>query len=106
MGSLPTVHVPGLTSNSRKTKTIGTSQQCRNASQQIWSKKRESKSASSQLEKGLPGRLSECRNFLDHFRRSKAAPRKLGNRLLPNERGVNEAISERPVFLEVTRPAR
>jgi len=101
MGSLPTVHVPGSTSNSRKTNKLDTTPQCRNAWQQIWSKKLESKSASSRLEKGLPRRLSECRNSLDHSRLSKGAPRELGNRLLPNERGVNGAISKQLVFREV-----
>lgn len=104
MGSLPTVHVPGLTSNSRKTNTLDRCPQCRNASQQIWSRKPESKFASSRLQKGSQRwLLNECLDSLDHSRRSNAAPRDLGNRLLPNENGVNEAISERLAFQVVGR---
>src|SRR5574342_24804 len=105
MGSLPTVHVPGSTSNSRKTKTIGTSQQCRSASQPIWSKKPGSKSGSRRLEKGLRRWVwKECRDSLDHDPHSSAAPREFGNRLLPNEKGVNDAYRERLAFQEVRSP--
>ena len=50
--------------------------------------------------------LNECLNSLDHARRSKAAPRDLGNRLLSISKGVNGTISERPGFQQVERLAR
>jgi hypothetical protein len=58
------------------------------------------------LQKGLQRWLpNECLNSLDHSRRSKAALRDLGNRLLSIEKGVNGAISERLVFQELERRA-